>query len=121
MSGSKYQYTEDMNEISGFGGGYEEACRKMVVAGLEWWDAHPDADPKFHGFKDVYGLAMEDNDDAKALSSAMVSVCDDCTGAMHQATVGHVFWIHKNGWDKYVEESKRRAKAKDGKNETTKA
>ena len=31
----KYQYTDDMGEISGFGEGYEATCRAMVVAGLE--------------------------------------------------------------------------------------
>ena len=43
---SKYVYTDNMSEISGFGGGYEAACRAMVVAGLEHLDANPQADRK---------------------------------------------------------------------------
>jgi hypothetical protein len=104
---SKYQYTDDMKEISGFGGEYEEACRKMVVAGAEWFDEHPTAEPKFKGYKNVFGIIMEDNEDARALSDAVVKPSDDCTGAMHQAAIGHVLYIHKHGWEKYVEKMKQ--------------
>ena len=99
-----YQFTDDMAEISGFGGGYEDTCRRMVVAGLEWLGAHPDADPQFHGYKNVYGLCMEDNEDAKALTKAMTAPPNnDCTGAMHQATVSHALWIHRHSWQEYVD------------------
>jgi len=102
---TRYQYTSEMQEISGFGGGYEDMCRQMVVAGCVWLDAHPEADPKFHGFKGIYGIIDEDNEDAKELTKAIVAPCNgDCTGAMHQAAVSHVLFIRKNGWDKYVEE-----------------
>ncbi len=99
-----YEFTPEMGEISGFGGGYEETCRAMLKAGLEWLDANPKADPQFHGYKNVYGIISEDNADAKALSKAAVAAADDdCTGAMHQAVITSVFWIRKNGWEKYVE------------------
>ena len=99
---SKYQYTEDMDEISGFGGGYEQTCRNMVAAGMEWLDAHPKADPVFRGFKGIYGIISEDNPDAEALSKAVVAGADgDCTGAMHQATISHCLAIKRIGWDAY--------------------
>ena len=99
------EYTKDMGEISGFGGGYEEACRKMVLAGLDWFDANPDADPQFHGYEGIYGIITEDNDDAKALTEAVVAPAKgDCTGAMHQATMGHVMAARRLGWDGYVAE-----------------
>lgn len=105
-------YTDDMGEISGFGGSYEKACRDMVLAGVKWFDGHPRANPRFHGFEGVYGIIAEDNEDAKALSKAMVDAAGgDCTGAMHQATVSHVLWIRKHSWKEYVE--KRRAFAKE--------
>lgn len=100
---AKYKFTDEMDEISGFGGGYEKCCRAMLDAGLQWLDANPDAEPKFKGNSNVYGVIIEDNDDAKALSDAVVSVTDEATGAMHQATVGHCLWIRANGWDAYVE------------------
>lgn len=99
----KYEFTPEMGEISGFGGGYEDTCRKMLSAGLEWLDEHPESKPEFHGFKGVYGLILEDNEDAKALTKAVVDASDgDYTGAMHQAVISSIFWIRKNGWSAYV-------------------
>lgn len=97
-----YEFTEEMNEISGFGGGYEQACRDMLKAGLEWFDEHPDADPQFHGYKDVYGLILEDNKDAKKLSKAVTETVEDCTGAMHQAVITAILWIKAHSWEEYV-------------------
>lgn len=100
-----YDFTESMGEISGFGGGYEQTCRNMLKAGLEWWDAHPAANPSFRAFNGVYGLIDETNEDAKALSKAVIDGAGgDCTGAMHQAVISSIFWIRKNGWEKYVKE-----------------
>lgn len=103
-----YQFTPEMGEISGFGGGYEDACRAMLRAGMEWFDAHPDADPQFSGYKGIYGIINEDNEDAKALSAAVVAPTNgDCTGAMHQAVVSHCLFIRREGWGRYVEEMTR--------------
>lgn len=93
----KYEYTKDMREISGFGavGGwaYEEACRAMVVAGLEWLDANPGALPRA---KDERG---------KALMEAMAApVGEEVTGIMMQACVLHVLRAHQIGWDQYAAE-----------------
>ena len=102
------EYTDDMREISGFGKGYEATCRKMVLAGLDWFDAHPDADPTFHSYKGIYGALTEDNDDAKALTAAMIAAADgDCTGAMYEATVGHVLWIRAHSWEQYVIDARK--------------
>ena len=106
---STYEFTPEMDEISGFGGGYEATCRAMLKGGMDWWDAHPDADPKFSGYKGIYGVIHEDNDDAKALSKAVVAASnDDCTGAMHQAVVSACLYIRKNGWPKYVAEMSKK-------------
>jgi len=107
---AKYEYTADMAEISGFGGGYEQACRDMVVAGLEWCDANPSAEPKFQGYSGVFGLIMESNEDAKSLGQAITDACDDCSGAMYQAAVGTVLRIQAIGWCAYCKEM-RDAKA----------
>lgn len=106
------EWAPDMGEISGFGqdgspGGvaYEACCRAMLKAGLAWLDAHPDADPKFHGYKNIYGILEEDNDDAKALSAAVVAPAEaggGASGAMHQAVVSHLLFIRANGWTAYV-------------------
>jgi hypothetical protein len=106
---SKYEFTKEMREISGLGDSYEAACRTMVIRGAEWLDEHPNADPHFSGYKNVYGIIYEDNDDAKSLIKAMVEAAiekhgDSPTGAMVQATVSHVMHIAKNDWDKYAQE-----------------
>jgi hypothetical protein len=104
----EYQFTDDMREISGFGDGYEDMCRQMVVAGLQWLDAHPNADPQFHSYQNVMGILIEDNDDAKALTEAVVAPSDGgCSGAMHQAAMSHIFYIRKHGWEKYRAEMQR--------------
>jgi hypothetical protein len=106
---TKYVYREDSREISGFGGAYEKACQIMVVAGMEWFDEHPDAVPHFAGYQGVMGIITEEDDDAKALGAWMVAAADaydpngGVTGAMHQATVSHVLWAHENGWDPYLD------------------
>lgn len=107
-AGEKYAWRDGMGEISGFGGGYEEACRQMLRAGLRWLDEHPCADPRFRGFKGVFGVIADDNEDAKALSAAVASACDDCTGAMHQATVSACLYVKANGWDAYCAAMSRR-------------
>lgn len=105
---AKYVYTDDMGEISGFGGGYEDTCRKMVIAGVEWFDAHPEAKPQFHTYKNIYGVCSEDNDDAKQLTKAVIDVTNgDCTGAMHQAAIARILWIRTNGWEKYCVECRK--------------
>lgn len=102
----EYEYVKGMRQISGMGGAYEKTCRKMVIGGLKWFDEHPNADPHFHGYKQIYGLCLEDNQDAKDLSEAVEKAAGEygCTGAMHQATIGHILHIKQIGWEKYTEE-----------------
>jgi hypothetical protein len=98
-----FEWTADMRQISGFGGGYERTCRAMVSAGCKWWSEHPDAKPEFHGYRNVFGVCTEDNDDAKALTAAILEAANgDATGAMHQAAVSHIFaWRHFGSWLAY--------------------
>ncbi len=92
-------------EISGFGGNYEKDCRKMLIAGLKWLEDNPKANPVFHGYKGVYGIISEDNEDGKVLSKAVVDGSDgNCSGAMHQAVIQTIFWIMKKGIDKYLKQ-----------------
>lgn len=106
------KWEEGMGEISGFGGSYEDGCRAMVLAGIQWIDEHPNADPQFAGYKGVFGIIEETNDDAKALTAAIMDArcmmdgkeirCgDECTGAMHHASINHVMNYKRIGWDEY--------------------
>ncbi len=111
---SNYEWTDDMREISGFGGGYELVCRAMVSAGAKWLDDNPARQPKFHGYKNITGIIEEDNYDAKALTEAVLNADvpvgfngtpqkarEGCTGAMHQFTISHALHAHSVGWPEY--------------------
>lgn len=110
-------YTDDMDEISGLGDTYEAGCRVMVLAGLDWLDAHPDAVLKFSGFKRVFGYIKEETDDARALVKAMCDAANAAypsggvTGAMVHACTAHVCFIRENGWDAYAEKMRARRAA----------
>lgn len=99
-----FRHTEDMGEISGFGGGYEQACQDMLEAGCKWIEANKSAKLEGHSYRGVYGLMVADSDDAKAMEAAVMAACEDCSGAMHHAVMSRLFYIAKNGWDKYCEE-----------------
>ena len=92
-------------EISGFGGGYEIACQPMLKQGVDYLTDHPNLDPQFHGFKGLFGICMEDNADAKALTKAVLfEVPGGPTGAMHQAVIGHLMRISQVGWDRWLQQ-----------------
>lgn len=109
-----HSWSEDMGEISGFGGSYEAALRAMVLAGVAWSDRHPEADPKFKVMENVTGICLEDNEPAKELTKVMhdaanaVDARGGVTGAMHHFAVVHVLWIRTNGWDAYVAERRKK-------------
>lgn len=112
----KYEFTEGMGEISGFGGSYEKGCRQMLKAGLDHLDQHPELDPKFKGYKNIYGVIKSDNDDAKELSKIVCAALDPnegVTGAMHQAVIETIMWIRDKGWDAYVEVMSKRSEEGD--------
>lgn len=100
----KFQWNEAMREISGFGGSYEQACRAMISAGMEYLDARSDADPKFSEYSNIVGIINADNDEAKALEKHMVEACGDesPTGAMVHYSVNHVLKARELGWEAYV-------------------
>jgi hypothetical protein len=104
-----YVHTPEMGEISGFGGGYEAICQKMLDAGVRYLlHDRPDLDPRFRGNSAIFGVILEDNDAAKALSKVVIDASGgDCTGAMHHAVVSRCLWIKRNGWDAYVQESSK--------------
>lgn len=104
----KYKYTEKCDEISGFGGGYEQACRNMVIAGMDYLETHPDLNPEFKGCKNIFGLILENNADAEKLSEIIVSANPGCTGAQHHAAISHILKARKVGWHEYIKLMEKR-------------
>lgn len=108
----KYEEFDWPFEISGFGGGYEDACRRMTIAAVGWLREHPDDARDWRAAEVKY---KKDNPDSRCFPSkiypkskdefekAVVAVCEDCTGAMFGAAVSHAKAIVSMGWDKYVD------------------
>ena len=93
-------------DISGFGGSYEWGCQTMLAAGENWLVAHPDFDFScYKGFQNVYGVLIPDKESAGIeLDRAIIDAVKEqgATGAMHQAVVGHLFLIHRDGRDAWL-------------------
>lgn len=105
MSEVEYKHTEDMGEISGFGGDYEAACQQMLHQGVVWLNEHPEAKESLEGrtLNGIYGLFISNNDVTQELEDA---VCKDIpgggpTGAMVQAVMTRLFYISARGWEEY--------------------
>ena len=99
-----------MGEISGFGGGYEAECQKLLNAGVEWLESHSDQRDKLRikTYEGVYGLATAETPETKELEEAILAAGADATGAMHHAVMGRLMWIARHGWEEYVTMTKRR-------------
>jgi hypothetical protein len=106
-----FEFTDDMNEISGLGGAHERALRAAVLAGARWWVIHPEGDPIIEGDdKECCGT----NADGRSLMRAVnetIFTCDDgvkvplstvFTPAMYYAAMYHIVWIGEHGWDHYA-------------------
>ena len=94
-------------DISGFGGGYEKACQLMLRAGIKFLKENPDFHFDYQGFKEVYGLCWSDTPWCKELDKVLFDSTEKsggATGAMHQAVIGHLTYIHKHGYKKWLEE-----------------
>lgn len=94
------KYTEDMKEISGFGGVYEQECRKMVLGLLDWIDANPDEEAFILSEQGVFKPSPE-------LDAKLLQISPNCSEAMAVAAFRHVSYIQENGWPAYVRKMKK--------------
>jgi hypothetical protein len=110
-----FEFTEQMNEISGYGGAYERACRAAVCSGARWFAHHMTAHPQFGRWTMAHGLVNPINMDAHALLAAIedtdfirddgvhVPLAEQMTREMTQIALYHVLYIAKKGWNAYVQ------------------
>lgn len=110
---SRYVWTEDMGEISGMarlgipnGLEYEQQCRVMLFAGVNWLDANPALDPRYEIIPGVFGVISSANPAAKSLEDAILKSTPDATGAMMHAVILNLLRVKRIGWDEYVIERK---------------
>ena len=91
-------------DISGFGGGYEEGCQKMLKNGLRFLKDRKIFDwSGYRQLKNVTGICIAENKDAEALDKAIMEGIEDASGAMHQAVVNHLAYIWNHGLKKWLE------------------
>lgn len=91
-----FQWAEDMNEVSGFGGYYERCCRTAITAGADWCLQNPHADPS--EIEKAIGAALVTRDDGSKVPLQYELTSTQMGVAMH-----HVRYIAEHGWEKYRE------------------
>ncbi len=103
---------KNIYEISGLGKNtsYEKGCQKMLQAGFEWIEKNKKKKTKLkgHSYKNIYGIFEPDSKEAKELSGVIVKAEPACTGAMHQAVIKHLFFIDKEGLEKWKKEVRKK-------------
>lgn len=71
----------------GMGEGYDMGIRKMVDAGLDYLEEHP-----------------ETKETTEKMRLHILKVCDGASGAAYNEAVGDVWYIHKYGLNTFVKE-----------------
>ena len=95
-------------DISGMGGSYEAGCQLMLLRGLKYLKEHPDFDfSVYKSFKNIYGICEGEGDKAKELDEVITKGVEP-SGAMHQAVISHLAYIHKHGHDAWIAEASKR-------------
>jgi hypothetical protein len=94
-------------DISGMGGSYEAGCQLMLLRGLKYLKEHPDFDfSVYKSFHNVYGICDGEGDKAKELDEVICKGVEP-SGAMHQAVISHLAYIHKYGYDAWIAEASK--------------
>lgn len=104
---AQYPWEDGMCELSGFGGEYEDACRRMFYAGLTWLENYPNSDLRAREYENVFGIFIPGSEDAQKLEDTMMAEEPECSGNMMHQAMNHLFFVAKQGWEKYVEASKK--------------
>jgi len=99
-------------DISGFGGGYEAKCQAMLIAGMDWLKKHLDFDfSSYKSYKHIYGVATAETSLAKELDGVLLAAAQgNYTGAMHQAVVFHLGYIHVHDYENWLEKAREKGR-----------
>lgn len=94
-------------DISGMGEGYEDECQAMLWRGVDYL-LRVQPDPEMwkgaSSYKNIYGVLMTEGAELKALEKEVVG--EDCTGAMHQAVMSHLAYIHRHGHGGWLDKAR---------------
>lgn len=95
--------------ISDMGGGYERACQLMLRAGIKYLEEHPDFHFDYFTYPNIYGVAWTETPWGKELDKVLIdAIGGDCTGAMHQAVITTLIYIHKHGYEKWLKNATKK-------------
>lgn len=100
-------------DISGMGGSYELCCQVMLSIGREWikdkplniWEgtgATVARSQKTGEVIEFYGI-MQTSKQIKKLEKIWSREVEDYTGAMHQAVLSNLNFIHRTGYENWLD------------------
>jgi len=99
----RYDWINEIGEISGFGGEYEESCRQMVTAGLKWLEQNEGPSTEFSTGDNVFAQIDEEADATDELRTHMVSAVDmDPSPSMLHLCLKHTLYANEIGWEGHV-------------------
>ncbi len=96
-------------DISGMGGDYENACQVMLWRGVAYLDERKPPVEMWKQTKqspNIVGILITEGEDLKALEKYIVRDIEP-SGAMHQAVMNHIAYIHKHGQDGWLKEGRK--------------
>ena len=105
--------------ISGFGGSYEWGCQRMLQLGIDWLKRNPQFDfSVYKSFRGIYGIVTTEDGKAKELDELLLNgdsklKANGVTGAMHQAVISHLAYIHEHGYEDWLTNAAKHRPAQD--------
>lgn len=91
------EFTEAMNEISGFGGYYERCCRRAVTVGAAWCITHPAVFDPIQVEQALRAAEVTTDDGRK------VPLYDELSGTQLGVAMHHIRFIAEHSWNEYRE------------------
>ena len=90
------EFSEEMNEISGFGGFYERCCRAAVIAGAKWCVDHPHVFEQKAVEEAIRGATVVADDGRR------LPLWEELIGTQIAVVLVHIRHIAEHGWNDYV-------------------
>ena len=100
--------TVETYDLTGMGGGYENACQKMLWTGVKYMEEKRNT-KILDGRKEsnnIYGIVHLPQTFDECRKEMLKAVDNDCTGVMMRCVTGHLHYIAKNGLEKWQSEMK---------------
>lgn len=100
-------YPPGVDVISGLGPDTEceKACQKMIITGYKWLKNQPETSTIYCELISALEIIKNQSEVFQKLISVMSEAIEnEATGAMIEASLRHLLYSFKHGWEKYLEE-----------------